>query len=288
MLKSWLFFSKLLFHKIIEHRVTGLAAEQAYYYLLSLFPMLILLLSILPYLSINTELVLNLLNDFAPSQTTKLIKETIVTIFSIRNSGLLTVGIVGTIWSASNGMRAFIVSMNIAFEIKETRNFIMTLLVSIFLTFSLIFSLVIALALPVFGNVILELVNRFTPIPDSIQYVLHILRWLIAVFVISIVLSFMYHAAPNIHLPFRQVYFGAMITTILWLIFSFGFSSYVDHFSHNTSTYGSLGGVIILMLWLHFTGMALIIGGEIIAIRYRNFNAQNTKMPLKRFLDQLP
>lgn len=285
-LRTWLIFLKLLIQKIKEHRVTGLAAEQAYYYLLSLFPLLILLLSILPYLSINTDTVLDLLNNFAPSQTTKLIKNTIVAIFSKRNSGLLTFGIIGTFWSASNGMRAFIISMNIAFEVKETRNYIVTFIVSIFLTFGLIFSLIIALVMPVFGNVILNLLNHFTTVPESIQSGLHILRWLIAVTVISIVLSFLYHTAPNIHLPFRQVIIGAITATILWLIFSFGFSVYVNHFSHYASTYGSLGGVIILMLWLHFTGMALIIGGEINAILYRAASAPPTKITIDRFFNE--
>ena len=203
--------------KINEHRVTGLAAEQAYYYLFSLFPLLILLLSILPYLSINSEMILNLFNDFAPSQTTKLIKDTSVTILSKRNSGLLTIGIIGTIWSASNGMNAFRVSMNIAFEVKETRNYIITHLVSIFLTLGLIFALIFALVLPVFGNVLLELADHFSPIPEYIQSLFHILRWVIAIIVISIVLSSFYHFAPNIHLPFRQVFVGAITATILWL-----------------------------------------------------------------------
>lgn len=285
-LQAWVDFIRLLLLKTKEHRVTGLAAEQAYYYLLSLFPLLILLLSILPYLSIGPAMLLNLLNNFAPTLTTDLIKNTIVSLFSRRHSGLLTVGIIGTIWSASNGMKAFIRSMNIAFEVKETRNYLITYLVSIFLTFGLILFFVIALALPVFGNLILNAVNHFSPMPDYIQSIFHILRWLIAVAVISLVLAFLYHTAPNIHLPYRQVFAGAITATILMLIFSFGFSSYVNHFSHYSSTYGSLGGVIILMLWLHFTGMALIIGGEIIAICYRKKIPPCTKTTIETFLSK--
>lgn len=274
---QWMNFGKQLIKKMNEHRVTGLAAEQAYYYLFSLFPLLILLLSVLPYLSIHSQVALNFLNDFAPSQTKELIKNTIITILNKRNSGLLTIGIIGTIWSASNGMIAFIQSMNIAFEVKEKRNFIITRLLSIFLTFGLIFSFIIALALPVFGNVILDLVKHFFPISENAQNLFHITRWIIAVVVISIVLSCFYHIAPNIHLPFKQVFIGALTASILWLIFSFGFSIYVSNFANYSATYGSLGGVIVLMLWLYLTGLAFIIGGEINALLYRNIYAPYTK-----------
>lgn len=238
----------------------------------------------MPYLSIDSQVALEFFNSFAPSQTTRLIEDTIITILSKRSSELLTIGIVGTIWSASNGMNAFIVSMNIAFEVKETRNYMITHLVSIFLTFGLIFSFIIALALPVFGNVLLDLVNHFFPISETLQSLFHISRWVIAIVVISIVISFLYHIAPTIHLPFRQVFVGAITATILWLLFSYGFSIYVRNFANYSATYGSLGGVIVLMLWLYLTGLALIIGGEINAILYRNIHAPHSKITIRQFL----
>lgn len=267
---TWLYFGKQLLKKINEHRVTGLAAEQAYYYLFSLFPMIILLLSILPYLSINSETALDFLNDLAPSQITDLIQDTIITILNERNNGLLTLGIIGTIWSASNGVNAFINSMNIAFEIKETRNYLTTHLLSILLTFGVIFALIISLALPVFGNIIFDLAGHFLPLSQSFQSFFNVARWGIAGIVVPTVISCLYHFAPNIHLPFKQVFAGAITATILWLILSFGFSIYVNNFANYSATYGSLGGVIVLILWLYLTGLSLIIGGEINAILYRN------------------
>lgn len=280
---TWLDFVKQLIKKINEHRVTGLAAEQAYYYLFSLFPMLILLLSILPYLSINSQIALDFLNDFAPSQITGLIEDTIVTVLNKRNSGLLTIGVVGTIWSASNGMNAFIHSMNIAFEVKETRNYLITHLLSIFLTFGLVFSLIIALVLPVFGNNIFDLFGHFFPLSESFQSLFNVSRWVIASIVIPTVVSCLYHMAPNIHLPFRHVFVGAITATILWLVLSFGFSIYVNNFANYSATYGSLGGVIILILWLYLTGLSLIIGGEVNAILYRNISISHSKKQLEHF-----
>jgi membrane protein len=286
LLITWLDFLKLLIHRLKEHRVTGLAAEQAYYYLLALFPLMILLLAILPYLSINSDTALKFLNNLAPSQTTKLIKNMIVPILSMRNSGLLTFGIVGTIWSAANGMNAFRISMNIALEVKEKRNFFIVHLVSIFLTFGLVFSIIFALILPVFGNTILDLVNHYLPISKNAQNFIKIGRWIIAIVVISMILSYLYYAAPCVHLPFRQVYVGAITATILWLVFSYGFSIYLGYFSHYSTTYGSLGGVIILILWLYLTGMAFIIGGEIIGVFHQLKTAFYSKTTFNDFLSQ--
>lgn len=281
---TWLNFGIQLINRLKDHRVTGLAAEQAYYYLFSLFPLLFLLLSILPYLSINSQVALDFLHDMAPSQTTELIRSTLVSILDKRNSEWLTIGIIGTIWSASNGMNALIISMNIAFEVKETRNYLITHLLSIFLTIGLIFCLIIALALPVFGNIIFNLFVHYYPISENFQSLFDVLRWGIAIVVIPIAISCLYHMAPNIHLPFKQVYIGAIIATMLWLILSFGFSIYVTNFANYSATYGSLGGVIVLMLWLYLIGLSLIIGGEINALLYRKNNAAHTIKQRRPFL----
>ena len=95
--------------------------------------------------------------------------------------------------------------------------------------------------------------------------------------------SCLYHTASIIHLPFKQVFVGAITATILWLIFSYGFSIYVSNFANYSATYGSLGGVIILMLWLYLTALSLIIGGEINAILYRNITVPHSKKTIGHF-----
>ena len=280
----WFDSGKQLMKKMNAHRVTGLAAEQAFYYMLSVFPLLILLLSILPYLSINPQIISNFSRDFIPTETYQLIEETLVSILSERNSSLLTLGIIGTIWSASNGINAFIHSMNIAFDVKETRNYLMNRFLAIIMTFGLICAFIIALILPVFGNIILDVIDKFLPISDEIQNLIHVLRWAIAIIIISIILAFLYKIAPNIHLSIKHVLLGAIIATILWVLISLGFSFYVNDFGNYSATYGSLGGVIVLMLWLYLTGLSLIIGGEINAFLYRKIYVPHTKKTIKQFL----
>ncbi|RRN69453.1 YihY/virulence factor BrkB family protein [Peribacillus simplex] len=262
-------FSKELIKEIKEDRVTGLAAEQAYYYLLALFPLLILLLSILPYLNIDIQTALDTIKTFMPAKTMEVIEKNIINILSERNGGLLTFGFLGTIWSASNGMNAFIHSMNIAYDVEETRNFLKARFISIMLTLGLVVAFIVMLGLPVFGKVIIDILQQVIPIPEEMQILFSLLRWVIAVAVISLVLTFLYRFAPNKSFPIKHVIPGAVTATVLWLGISLGFSFYVSNFANYSSTYGSLGGVIILMLWLYLSGLIFVIGGEINAILHR-------------------
>ncbi|MED3823403.1 YihY/virulence factor BrkB family protein [Priestia flexa] len=262
-------FVKKLITEIKEDNATGLAAEQAYYYMLSLFPMLILLLSIIPYLSLDANDAINVLESAMPAETADIFKENVVQFINNPNGGLLTIGILGTLWSASNGMNAFMRAMNEAYNVKETRSFIKVRGLSILLTIGLILTLVIALILPVFGGVILKALVSWG-LPTSFGTFLSVLRWIVAITIMIAVLSMLYRLAPNKKFPFAHVWPGAVAATLLWQLTSLGFSFYVSNFGNYSATYGSLGGVIVLMLWLFLTGLILVIGGEINAIYHQD------------------
>ncbi|KSU89352.1 ribonuclease [Bacillus sp. VT 712] len=262
-------FVKKLITEIKEDNATGLAAEQAYYYMLSLFPMLILLLSIIPYLSLDANDAIKVLESAMPAETADIFKENVVQFINNPNGGLLTIGILGTIWSASNGMNAFMRAMNEAYNVKETRSFIKVRGLSILLTIGLILTLVIALILPVFGGVILKALVSWG-LPTSFGTFLSVLRWIVAITIMIAVLSMLYRLAPNKKFPFAHVWPGAVAATLLWQLTSLGFSFYVSNFGNYSATYGSLGGVIVLMLWLFLTGLILVIGGEINAIYHQD------------------
>ena len=263
-------YSKSLLGELKKDRATGLAAQQAYYYMLALFPLLILMIAIVPYLNIDPQKAINVVNTLLPSQSAELLRDNVVKLVSERNGGLLTFGIIGTLWSASSGMNAFIKAMNIAFDVKETRSFIKARLVSIMLTFGLILAFVVALLLPVFGKVILDTVKSIVQIPEPFDIVFNIVRWVVAIIVMAAVLAGLYRVAPNKHYPFKHVIPGAIFATVVWQLISLGFSFYVSNFGNYSATYGSIGGVIVLMLWLFLTGLALVLGGEINAIYHRD------------------
>ncbi|UTE78250.1 YihY/virulence factor BrkB family protein [Rossellomorea sp. KS-H15a] len=263
---EWKGFSKSLFANISANDVTGLAAQIAYYFLLSLFPLLIFIVSLLPYLPFEQGDILGLVRDFAPGETMSMIEETLQDVMSNRNSGLLSVSIIATIWSASNGMNAIVKSLNRAYDVEETRSFIATRLMSILLTFAMILVFVIALLLPVFGKQIgLFLFSQFG-FSDQFLTIWNGIRWAITPIILFIIFVGLYYFAPSKRIKCLSAFPGAIFATLGWVLASLAFSYYVGSYGNYSATYGSIGGIIVLMIWFYLTGIIIMIGGEINAL----------------------
>ncbi|TGB02874.1 YihY/virulence factor BrkB family protein [Halobacillus salinus] len=262
-------YAKEVFAEFQKDNIPLLGAAQAYYYLLAIVPMLILLLSILPYLNIEAEAAISAMGNVLPQGTAEVFRENIINIVEKPKGGLLTIGILGTIWSASSGINAFIQSANLAYHVEETRSFIKVRLLSIALTIGMIIAIVVALALPVFGDVIIEFINRAVNLPSETIILFQLLRWVISVLVMGAILLSLYRFAPNKSIPFKHIWPGAILTAVLWQLISLAFSFYVSNFGNYSATYGSLGGIIVLMLWFFLTGMILMIGAEVNVIHHR-------------------
>ncbi|MGG4166527.1 YihY/virulence factor BrkB family protein [Rossellomorea vietnamensis] len=263
---DWKGFSKSLFTNISANDVTGLAAQIAYYFLLSLFPLLIFIVTLLPYLPVNQGDILGLVRDFAPGETMSMIEETLQDVMSNRNSGLLSVSIIATIWSASNGMNAIVKSLNRAYDVEETRSFIATRLMSILLTLAMILVFVIALLLPVFGKQIgLFLFSQFG-FSDQFLTIWNGIRWAITPIILFIIFVGLYFFAPSKRIKCLSAFPGAIFATLGWVLASLAFSYYVGSFGNYSATYGSIGGIIVLMIWFYLTGIIIMIGGEINAL----------------------
>ncbi|MDQ0298912.1 membrane protein [Salibacterium salarium] len=263
-------FGRTLGKEMQSDRATGLAAEQAFFYMLSLFPLLILFLSVLPYFSMDMDRLMFFIETALPPQTAAMIEENVINVVQNDNSGLLTFGVIGTIWSASAGMNAFIKAMNEAFNVTTHRPIWKARFLSIILTFGMLASLIIIFILSIFGELLLDMITSYFTLPEQTEVLFQILRWVLTIVVMIALLCCLYFFAPKIKLSFRYVLPGAISATILWQLISFGFSFYVSNFGNYSATYGSLGGVIVLMLWLFLTGLSLVIGGEINAIIHKN------------------
>ncbi|WP_033542584.1 YihY/virulence factor BrkB family protein [Planococcus sp. CAU13] len=261
--------------KFKEDNATLLAAAQAYYYLLAIVPLLILILAILPYLQIDPQRLMDLLGTILPGEIATTFEDQIVSVVTTPAGGLLTIGILGTLWSASNAVSAFIKATNEAYDVEETRSFIAQKGIAILLTLFMLVAVVVALVLPIFGGTIIDTVSSFLNLPSQTEILFQVLRWVISIAVMSIVLAVMYKIAPNKSFPFKEVIIGALIATILWQLVSLGFSFYVSNFGSYNATYGSLGGLIILILWFFLTGLILVIGAEINAIVHKRKNTKN-------------
>lgn len=257
-----------LIQRIQKHDLGDLAAVLAYYFLLSLFPLLIFLLTLLPYFSIDPNSVASFVKQVAPGDSGKLLTEQINSLISKPNGGLLSFGILATIWSASNATNAVIRSLNVAHTVEEKRPFWKVRLMAILLTFALVIGIAMTLVLPIFGDILLNSIKSVFPDTAMTDGLFTLIRYAISFVLIAVVLGVLYYFSPDIKLSIKDIYPGAIVGTILWQLLSFAFALYVSSFANYQATYGSLGGVIVLLTWLYLTGFVILIGGEINAIRY--------------------
>lgn len=261
-LRKALRFGKDFIKRFSEHDVVGLSAQLAYFFLLSIFPFMIFLVALMGYIPIPYDFQITL-TRYMPEKTLELFNENLNT----KSGGLLSVGLIGTIWSASNGINAIIKAFNRAYEVEEDRSFIKTRLIAIVLTIAMIIVIIVALLLPVFGKAIGLYIFSWFGVSEEFLAVWGALRWVVSSIIILFVLISLYILAPNRHVNVKQAFLGSLFATVAWQVASFFFSFYVDISATSYSaTYGSLGGVIILMIWFYLTGMIIILGGEVNAM----------------------
>ncbi|EMR9069610.1 YihY/virulence factor BrkB family protein [Listeria monocytogenes] len=249
--------------RVGRNDVSGNAAQLAYYMLFSIFPMLLIAATLLAYLHIDKDSVFNMIKEFAPDQIMDFLEEYLNNLLTQKNGGLLSIGIIATLWSASNGMNAVMKSLNKAYGVTNKRNYVVQRLLSMFFTLAMLATVGATLLLLVFGQQIgMFLINHLNFSEDFLSF-WNNLRWTVTLIVIFVVFTFLYWVAPNRRSTLISVLPGALFSTIGWTVASVGFAYYVNNFGNYSATYGSIGVIIILMLWFYLTGIILMIGGEL-------------------------
>lgn len=256
--------------EISEDDVFGRAAQLSYYFLLSLFPLLLFLMTLLGYFaSSSSQLRSNLLNSLSavmPSSALDLVQATLTEVTSQAGGGKLSFGLLAALWAASNGMGAISETLNIAFEVKERRPWWKIRLISIALTLLLAVLIISALVLVLYGGQIAELVMGAAGYGNSAVMIWKVGQWPIVFLFLLIALAALYYFAPDLRKPAKRWQWitpGAVVAIVLWLVVSLAFRIYLNFFNSYSATYGSLGAVIILMLWFYLSGLAILVGGEI-------------------------
>lgn len=254
-------FVQDVFLRIQRVEISALGAQLAYFFLLSFFPMLIFLVTLLPYLNLETDLVYATLVNVMPDEVYRLIEHTLNEILSNRNGSLLSIGVIGTIWSASKGINALFRALNKAYD-TDGRVGIVNRGLSLLFTVALVVVVGVALVLPVFGQQIGQFLFSIVGVEEQFLTFWHKIRWTMPLLLVFFVLVGLYWFIPNTdpRQKIMGVWPGAVFSTLAWLVLTYGFSFYISNFGNYSATYGSIGGVIILMLWLYFTGMMLIFG----------------------------
>ncbi|MEM5017983.1 MULTISPECIES: YihY/virulence factor BrkB family protein [Metabacillus] len=258
---------KELIKRIQLHETGDQAAVLSHFFLLSLFPLLIFLVALLPYLQIETATIVDVIKQYAPAEAGSMLTDHLTGLMNEPNGGLLSFGLLAALWSASNATNALIRSLNKAFIVEETRPFWKIRLQAIIMTVGLVLTFALTLVLPIFGSAIIEFVGNYFSVVSENEIFLNVLRFIISFFMMCAVLMVLYYLAPNEDMTLKSVYFGAIVATVIWQVISLGFAFYVSQFGNYNATYGSIGGVIVLIMWLYLSGFAILIGGEINAIK---------------------
>lgn len=255
-----------MIRRFIDHDVAGAGAQMAYYLLLLIFPLLIFVIAILGFLNLPVDDALYFLSLIVPRETLAFLERFIEYIFTEKHANLLLVSLVTTFWTASNALRVLANALNRAYEVEESRGYIKRKLLAIPFTLLVTLCISTALFIPILGKGLLLWLAHFIQISNILIQYLKYLRWIMAIFTLFSVLLAMYYISPNVKIRVANIIPGAALGTAAWIIMSSLFSLYFSIFNGYAIIYGSIGAFIVLMVWLLWSSMVIIIGGELNAV----------------------
>ncbi len=260
--------ARRVWNEIQEDDVFGAAAKLAYFFLLALFPLLIFLTSIIGLiLGSGTGVrhaLFHYLSQVMPASAFDLIDKTMLEVSNSSGAGKLSFGLLATLWASASGVGAMMESLNNAYDATETRPWWKKRLIALALTIALSILIIGAVVVIFGGSKIAEHLGATYGFSDAFVITWKILQWPIALAFMLLAFALIYYFAPDLRdQDWKWLTPGSAIGVALWLLVSFAFKGYLHFFNSYSKTYGSLGAVIVLMLWLYLTGAAVLVGGEI-------------------------
>jgi len=266
--QSWQSVAKRVWADIGKDKIFSHAAELAYYFLLALFPLLLFLTSVIGLvIGSGTGLrhsLFNYLGKVLPSSASQLVSDTMFEVSNASGGGKMSFGILAALWAASNGMGAISQSLNAAYHVEESRSWWKQRLIAVGLTIALAVLIISALALVLYGGKIADGLAASYGFGVVFVILWKILQWPIVLIFLLLGFALIYYWAPDLRdQNWRWVTPGSTVAVALWLLVSLAFRLYLHFFDSYSKTYGSLGAVIVLMLWFYLTGASVLIGGEI-------------------------
>ncbi len=260
-------FLKEFLFRMKDDSVTAIGAQLSYFLVLSIFPFLIFFLNILSYTPIAREDVLHSIIVLLPLDTQRLIATLVIETINTSNQTLLSLSAITGIWAASKGIMALIRVLNRAYDVEETRSYLELRGLAVLFTIALLVLLVIVLLTLVFGEVLGNKLFDFLGITQKFIIFWQYFRVIISLSFMVLIFALLYRYIPSIRngkkINFKHAMPGAIFASLGWIITSTIFSYYVNNFGNYGKTYGSLGGIIVLLIWLYISSIIIIMGGEI-------------------------
>jgi membrane protein len=248
-----------------DHHTLQMAAALSYYFVMSLFPSLIVLSAIVAYLPVPDlfDQALNLMARFIPPDSMGVVKKVLADVVTPNRNAFLSAGLLGTLWAASGGFAAAIEALNIAYDVQETRPFWKTRPVAIGLTVLVGSLLIIALAVMIVGPQFGNWLSGRLHVSVLWQWLWPYIHWTISIGFTVVAVEFLYFLAPNVKQRFFATLPGAILAVGCWIGLSYLLGIYFRSFANFNKTYGTLGAAIALMVWLYWTGFAMLVGAEL-------------------------
>lgn len=259
-----------VFKAVIDNDFSGMAAEMGFMLMLGIFPAMLFLMAVFGWLGNKSFMnpVLLFLSNIMPSDSMNLIRTVLREVMIFSKGGLLaTIGIIVTLFLTSNAVAVVLKGLNRAYKVEETRSFIYTRLLSIIMVFVNTFMLLLSINLIVFGKVIINFLIHYVGISHAFAITLLTLRWPVAFFALYFMALINYYILPDVKgdesLKRKSLLPGTLFFCTFWLVGSWGFSIYVNNLHTYNRVYGTIGAFAMLMMWLYYTSLLLLIGGEI-------------------------
>lgn len=255
---------KRTFKEVQDDDALGLAAQLAYYFFLALFPTLLFLIALASFLPAEDLVgrVVAMMQGVAPAEVISIIREQLSKIAEGEQAGLLSFGVAAALWSSSAAMVAVISALNRAYDVEDARPWWKQRLVAILLTLGVSLFLLVATALVVAGPEMAEFITGRFGLSAAVEWAWKILQWPLVFILVTSAVGLIYYFAPDVEQDWVWITPGSLLATVLWLVTSLGFRAYVVNFGSYNETYGAIGGVMVLMLWLYLTGLVIIVGAE--------------------------
>ena len=265
---SWKLLGQRVWQNMQADDTFGRSAALAYYFFFALFPMLIFLTALFGiFAARSAQLQAGLTQSLTralPPDASAIIQRFLGETLKSSGGGKLSFGIIAALWSASAGMSAIMDALNTAYQVKESRSFMARKFTAVWLTIAMAALVLVAFVVVLFGNSIASWIGGATGLSGAATLAWKIVQWPVALAFIVVAFGLIYRFAPNLKNPhWEWITPGAALGVFIWLIAAFALRVYLHFFNSYSATYGSLGAVMILLLWFYVTGVAILIGGEI-------------------------
>lgn len=241
-----------------KQNISAYAASIAFFFFLSIVPMLMVICMVIPYTPLTEENLVQAVTDITPDRVDPVVEGLIADVYD-KSAGILSIAVIATLWSAAKGVMALMQGLNAVNGVDEKRNYFVIRAVACLYTVVMLIVVILSLFINVFGNQLVNLaLHRIPQLQKLVVFLMHF-RFLVVWAVLTLLFATVYAFMPDDKLRFREQIPGATFAAVVWSIFSWGFSMYVDY-SNSYGIYGSLAIIIIILLWMYFCMYIIMIG----------------------------